>query len=842
VVANVILGLRLIGQPAVGVSVQIDGRTSKIQLTKEHCTHSLFPLGRSFRWDLISKPPGSNATLGETSTLSPTLPIDRAGRYQVRLTGCPSGCTVDGHSVEADTSDLVVNATDEIVIPPETVPVLPPSVLNAVQNETSDNADFKCDGGGGWTDPEWVTVNPWNGPQDYERLEGWVWSCYLGSSEDPLTHTGKTFGTVWNDVNVVVEPDSNHHHLLFFGPPTLPTITAEWEGFEIPEEFRPSAGDRVSVFGFWVHDCGEGPPFYTEIHPPVGIAVHRARPIHIPSEVMLTFRSANCPEPPFCPEQRSSIGSNVYVPGIVTDIFFNPRGGEMKNCTRLAALHQPRQPAGEGACISDPSPLNRVFEFNIYLPRDPRAIYRQVGRTVPPVPLFSHVSGGEGPTPSIRVVKEGDVTYLRVTLDLNGFEGNVYERRIVSGWAFPSPNNWQLRAWRLRLNSIEVHDSRDSWPNDGGDWRLWVNTNNIDREWDRIIDCDDCINTGTLTQTTVSGGRVDFPVETGGPLGPDILTFGDQRIWVHASGYEADFEGQGEALGDVNDWRPPVADPQQEFCGEVAGEYCTRCDRSTYTLHYQILAGSAPAPPQLSPAAQFLYDSYKLRGTNGGAAALPVTSPVQHPVVDMILKVGQPPVALESTPLFKLHPSPEHALPGIKPAEFKRKLQITADPAKKKKILQVLQDLRHYFDSELRPGAPADGRAQLPDRLRLLKDAVPKEFYDTYFRELGATLDLSGDVDGDGVVDAADLARLDRAITATEKLSPQELRRAGIGPKCGDPSPLALKSDQAVLAKFVEAMAAYDADIAKGKKPAPVRINEECHPGKLVGRPSAESQ
>ena len=53
-------------------------------------------------------------------------------------------------------------------------------------------------------------------------------------------------------------------------------LEIEWESKFFPPEFWPSPGDSAWVLGRWVFDCGH-PPFYTEIHPIVGVAVHRPR-------------------------------------------------------------------------------------------------------------------------------------------------------------------------------------------------------------------------------------------------------------------------------------------------------------------------------------------------------------------------------------------------------------------------------------------------------------------------------------------------------------------------------------------------------------------------------------
>ena len=63
---------------------------------------------------------------------------------------------------------------------------------------------------------------------------------------------------------------------------------------------------------------------------------------------------------------------------------------------------------------------------------------------------------------------------------------------------------------------------------------------------------------------------------------------------------------------------------------------------------------------------------------------------------------------------------------------------------------------------------------------------------------------ISGDVNGDGVVNEADLARLDAALAGMSSLSADEFNRADVAKKCGDNSVKELKKDRQAIAKFIE--------------------------------------
>jgi hypothetical protein len=101
-----------------------------------------------------------------------------------------------------------------------------------------------------------------------------------------------------------VFPDSPYRRLVAtrieWGGGFSNALGVEWEINSYPEFFWPTPGDRVSVWGYWIHDCGhEG---YTEIHPPVGAAVHRTSPVRIPADKEFRFDAADERRSP--PNQR----------------------------------------------------------------------------------------------------------------------------------------------------------------------------------------------------------------------------------------------------------------------------------------------------------------------------------------------------------------------------------------------------------------------------------------------------------------------------------------------------------------------------------------------------------
>lgn len=615
--------LNKIGLPLIGSETKIDASSVKVVITEgdpnniTRCMTTFRAIPpNGFAWQFLSKPAGSNATLLDTSTLIARFTPDVIGAYTIKFTACPGNSTFPlarGGTITVRETPLfsVVFAVNFIERPPETLPVLP------TMTSTPRTPMREVLTGGGLVDPQWVTVNEWRGPQDYEMFEGLVLQSYVSSNDDPLNHESQ-------DWNIRVSPDFPYSRLL--NPGQL-NIKMEWERDHFPEFFRATPGDRISVMGYWIYDCGH--EFDTEIHPPVMTAVHRPRPIRIP--------------------QSLGLGSNIIVPGIVTDIWINDQAGEITGNCSLTGLHQPptliTAPNGQtfiknGPCLPDAAgfdrnPINRIYEFNIYLPRNPQVTATKAGIQVPPVQLFFQTTDPQG-VPEDPVITEqisGEITFLKVRLDLRNYTGHTYSRRIVAGWAYPSPENWGLKSWRLRVNSMTVEDDGDL--EGDGDWRFWVNTNNGDQEWTNLLDCNGCVDSEFF-----GDGTVQFGWETGFPasksLGPDILLFPEQTILVHTSGFEDDVAFSDDT-GFINQ-----SHAQETNSFSIHGQ----CDPSglvrccDYTLHYEIVPGTPPGNPVLTAAGSALYEAYTLRPSDFGNTLTDLVMRFPFPILQQVRNVS----------------------------------------------------------------------------------------------------------------------------------------------------------------------------------------------------------
>jgi hypothetical protein len=589
-----------IGVPVANSSLQIDATDAKLVGSKllrpsGECVTLLVKIPL-FQWSVVQAPPGQSASISNGDTLSPTVNVGGPGAYRVLFTACPSKCTLRRGSqskiVGAFTRETTINVSSAAPPPPEYAPAVP-SMSPAqppLPTHSYSTRKSRCSNGGGFADPEWVTTEPFRGAVDYRLVEGPTTWSRVADLDNFLNHDSEDFE--WK-----VTPDPPYVGLP--EPSSLGQVKMEWEMGSFPSLFHPTPppgdetiqpGDRTSVFGYWIFDCGHD-PFKTEIHPPVGMAVQRPRPIQLPP----SFRPQGFP---------NGFGSNVWVPGVVTDIWFNRNSGENARCGDTA-LHQPAHTFLSG-CMRQPHPVNRLFTFNVYLPRSPQRRAQDLGMARPTVPLFMGTqklsSGTGGPDPSVTVRERDGITFLEVTVDLSRFNDTTYARRLSVGWAYPEPNNWGATRWRVRLRSMNVFDDAEP-PFDDGDWRFYFNVNNLDQEWTELFSCDGCVDDDTTYTLNVStgqssGGDGSNP-QKARSLGPDPVVFPGQDILIHTTGY--DDELVGDDAGTVIDRNP-----------QRGGDYSTKSTGSdgSYKLNYSVGPVGSVGPAVLTLEANALLQAY----------------------------------------------------------------------------------------------------------------------------------------------------------------------------------------------------------------------------------------
>jgi hypothetical protein len=684
------VNLSVVGVPVANASVKVEGTDARIfarRTTGSRACDTLVFQIPAFQWT-VAAPPGQTAGIANGGTLSPTINLAGAGGYRARLTACPAGCRLSlggaSKTVGPFVRELAFDVAAAAPPPPETV-VTPPSPIQDPSGQASipsfgfATRTAKCGGlGGGFTKAEWVPTQRFGGAGDYRLVEGPVetWSR-VADLDNFLNHSSEDFE--WK-----VTPDAPYRGLAQGEDSTR--LKSEWERGSLPDQFQPTPGrvdhapDRISTYGFWIIDCGHPNHLNTEMHPPVGLAVQRPRPVQIPQ----SFRAAGFP---------NGFGSNVWVPGVVADIWFNRNSGASGSCFLQTSLHQPvpRLPFPLD-CLGNPHPLNRKFTFNVYLPKSPQQQARDLGRNAPPVPLFIGTQklsrGTGGPEPRVDQLSDGNgVTFLRVTVDLSTFSDSTYARRLSVAWAYPSPDNWGASRWRVTLNSLKVTDDSEPFPFDDGDWRLYLNTNNVNQEWTELFSCDGCIEEKTYT-LNVSTGR--FGGTGGNPtrsrnLGPDPIVFPGQPILVHATGY--DDEVLGDDVGSVTEARPQQSLPYDD-------------PASHYRLRYSISPVGSVGPASLTPEANALLNAY----AGGGAQCASGPLTLRQRVASVCEPSGQNSAfsskrvsKLENLPAFENEgeEGPGQALMDITPASLRR--DFNSLNAKDRR--QVLSEIRRELQN-----------------------------------------------------------------------------------------------------------------------------------------------
>jgi len=579
--ATVTGSLRVEGQPVLGRSVDIVADL-KIKLYTSYYSVT------SSTWSIVSRPAGSTSALNGTA-LRRSLVLDRVGQYRIRVVACPSGCSVGTKVAPASTYEIVVNAIAQA--PADFTPRTPSFADRTTVPLAVSGEGTKCQGGGGAVDPQWVTTSYFGGPASYKLVEGHVTLSKVAGSDNLLNHHSQ-------DWNLHVIPDAPFRNLLNVNA-NPNDMEVEWETNQVPEAMRPTNTDRVSMYGYHIIDCGHGDDegnYRTEIHPPVLWAVHRPRAFQIPSDQVFDLnRDGNASE---------TVGSNVHVGGVVTDVWVNAHSGEITDNDSSSGLHQPSTDGWtSGSKINGPSNIQRSYTFNIYLPKSPEMVAKAWGKTsAKPAPLYFSVKrhpnapsdAPMGPMPTIVPVTEGDLTYLRVTLDLSSYTGKKLAQQIEAGWVYPSPDNFGLETWRLSVPKIRVSNSLDTiW----GDWNFWLADNGSSQQWTKIFSCQGCITDDT---DYYAGSSPWQNMSTGGILA-NVKLFPGQPLRLMSTGYEDDnFVDDG--INRLNAQPPKI----HGLSSSVS--------TSHYVAYYNV-ANLGAVTPTLTTAGKALFDDYLLTGS-----------------------------------------------------------------------------------------------------------------------------------------------------------------------------------------------------------------------------------
>jgi hypothetical protein len=284
-------------------------------------------------------------------------------------------------------------------------------------------------------------------------------------------------------------------------------LELEWERDELPEAFGLSMVIGVSALGFQVIDCGHEK--YTEIHPPIALAVHRPRAVVLPARVR--FQDTD--------PQTQPTGTNVVVPGIVHRPVGQPArrsSARLRNGERPSTGIHHTTPNGvrvHATCVKQPTTAGVNFDFHIFLPPNPADRLKAIGLTLPVRPgLFFDIqnhpeAGSLGARSDVGITilerhTDGPTPFVTVRVRLSDLRtGQKFAKRFVAAWVYPDHTsaNFGLRALQVKLDELVVTDDGDPFLKGDGDWRLWAVIPSVARPWTRLIDCEGCVEEKTYT-------------------------------------------------------------------------------------------------------------------------------------------------------------------------------------------------------------------------------------------------------------------------------------------------------------------------------------------------------
>lgn len=547
-------------------------RGTRSQLVTTRCQKRLPKPLPTFAWK-VEAPDGRVIFAQGTSTLLITFTPQVVGPHKVTLIGCPKVCKlnllVDFSSTNKPIREVVELGPEPKTVvvavaaqaqlaplftpPPRPGPLVsdgaggfrrPPATQPGLaQYRLARDQCGRADEIGAGISPQWFTTAPF--PQDthpYTLVEGRVYHTLVSRKDHPKSHHS-------NDASSLIEVDPHYQHLLAADTAVdkgavLPVggLEIEWETNELPEPFRTTQGDRLSALGFHVIDCGHEK--FTEIHPPIAVAVHRPRAVTLPEVV--AFEEGTAAKP---------IGRNVVTPGIVTDIWVSLRGGQALDCNQ-AAVHQPnRVPQGPIAvhpCVPQPTAAGVRFQFHVFLPLNPATRVEQVGLTGIARPgLFLRVEDHPDAAAlrartdlPVRIIErrlDVEAPYVTVEVGLSGLgAGQRFAKRIQAAWVYPdiTGDNFQLRAMRVRLKELKVTDDGDPFQKGDGDWKFWGGVPSLNQPWTQLIDCPGCVE-----ETTYGPGSGVFrpqALTVNGAFGGEVRLFAGQALPIQFGGFEED--------------------------------------------------------------------------------------------------------------------------------------------------------------------------------------------------------------------------------------------------------------------------------------------------------------
>ncbi|MEA2472254.1 MAG: hypothetical protein QOE06_169 [Thermoleophilaceae bacterium] len=470
-----------------------------------------------------------------------------------------------------------------------------------------------------FTSPSWALVGAHQRTDYMRRVEGSSLKVHTAGEDLPEAHASY-------DLDFNVKPDAAYLDLLAGTPQSHDgnwaddadrgELHVEWESGAMPTYAWPTEGDRVSVWGQWIWDCGHwGEGIVSDPDNPLGSLQHTGD-YFLPGEIEQNLEGA--PQTIRGEQTELHPMAGVVVSRLApwqavaresqTDAYFSSAGTQAYS-TELCARDQQQNPASTygpdfAACTQDPSrqyqPLaGRTFSFHVPAPPRPSPTaqlrYREVERVK-----------GAGATEVVTPAADGlDVT---VTFGADPVHaGQSFGKTYFVGWendAGARPEHLQLE-----LNSIRVIHSLD--PNPGrpqqtgpppGEYNLYIDVNGfwhfiggrgaagsvapgVPDEWAPSL--------GAVTdgQEIAVGRKVDFFVPQG------------RGVRLDVSGRECDLPRMDPCVitAEVSDGNDQPGEKVQTYASAAAALGDHELGNDNYLLRYTVRRIADPAPGPSPP-------------------------------------------------------------------------------------------------------------------------------------------------------------------------------------------------------------------------------------------------
>ena len=368
-----------------------------------------------------------------------------------------------------------------------------PSSKNQESGKTLPSYGAHCPAGGATLGLPPPARHNWSTIESATAVSGTVHNPHVTHTDWPSSHNGH---------DLVFEISYNSSIQWALGSANPNNIEIEWENQCIPLWSWPKHGEKITVFGPLIYDCGHGPK--TEIHPPRG---------------MVTFREN------IAADMSPHGGVGVALANRADVLFSNRR--TKAYCGGYCEVLPPGSPTGIPVYPSY-VPLNdRDYEFDLYPPKNSDEGAQLVAWMV----HHSH-NWGQNVKPILTLHDQASTPYVHVKIPYKSNYGSVSGKMHTASsvyCAWTKTKDPDLRAFKVSLEGVDIYDKTEGLFKGDGEFYMWLN---IQDQWfnlrhyipalsdadDKYYSVDKPLDTHIIVPNTSSG-----------------------KIEVRAGGYESDY-------------------------------------------------------------------------------------------------------------------------------------------------------------------------------------------------------------------------------------------------------------------------------------------------------------